>query len=263
MNGDYKEDNMKKFTTSLALLLAVVTLTNCGSKGFESSSSTGAGSSTNDQLGGGNVGGGGGGTNTPAPIDNVDLQGKVDGNDSQFGGALSFDFDKQRGEFIVMIPMPSGVFLTPTGSFSKYPDITFSPIIDATGKMKFAVRIPVKYIIKGMSTLPASRLPNGDPLPAMPSGYGELPSLGLSFPQHNNTQVSLYVGVNAIGLYVTLPTNAALPIGFTMPIRNKDKSKTFGYLTYVPAKMSYAPGLFVSAIIPPAVSRVLEDYFKL
>ncbi len=266
MNGEYKEDNMKKFTTSLALLLAVVTLTNCSSKGFESSSSTGAGSSTNDQLGGVGTGGGGtdgGGSQIPAPIDNVDLQGKVDGNNSQFGGALSFDFDKQRGEFIVMIPMPSGVFLTPSGSFSKYPDITFSPIIDATGKMKFAVRIPVKYIIKGMSTLPAASLPNGDPLPAMPSGYGELPSLGLNFPQHNNTQVSLYIGVNAIGLYVTLPTNAALPIGFTLPIRNKDKSKTYGYLTYVPAKMNYAPGLFVSAIIPPAVSRILEDYFKL
>lgn len=256
---------MKKITTSLALLLAVVTLTNCSSKGFEASSSAGAGSSTNDQLGGGGTDGGGDiVAPTPAPIDSVDLQGKVDGNNSQFGGALSFDFDKKRGEFIVMIPMPSGVFITPSGSFSKYPDITFSPIIDgATGKMKFAVRIPVKYIIKGMSTLPASSLPNGDPLPAMPNGQGELPSLGLSFPQNNNTQVSLYIGVNAIGLYVTLPTNAALPIGFTLPIRNKDKSKTYGYLTYVPAKMSYAPGLFVSAIIPPAVSRILEDYFKL
>lgn len=259
---------MKKITTSLALLLAVVTLTNCSSKGFESSSSTGAGSSTNDQMdnggSGGSTVGGGGGTTTPAPIDSVDLQGKVDSNNSQFGGALSFDFDKKRGEFIVMLPMPSGVFFTPSGSFSKYPDITFSPIIDgATGKMKFAVRIPVKYIIKGMSTLPAASLPNGDPLPAMPSGQGELPSLGLSFPQQNNTQVSLYIGVNAVGLYVTLPTNAALPIGFTLPIRNKDKTKTYGYLSYVPAKMNYAPGLFVSAIIPPAVSRILEDYFKL
>lgn len=256
---------MKKITTSLALLLAVVTLTNCSSKGFESGSSVRAGSSTNDQQGnnGNGDGNNNGGTNTPAPIDSLDLQGKVDSNDSNFGGALSFDFDKNRGEFIVMIPMPSGVFLTPSGSFAKYPDITFSPIIDATGKMKFAVRIPVKYIIKGMSTLPKASLPNGDPLPAMPVGYGELPSLGLSFPQHSNTQVSLYVGVNAIGLYVTLPTNAALPLGFTLPIRSKDKSKTFGYLTYVPAKMNHAPGLFVSTIIPPAVSRILEDYFKL
>lgn len=258
---------MKKITTSLALLLAVVTLTNCSSKGFETSSSI-AGSSDQSGQGTGDGAGSGGGTgggSTTSPLDNIDLQGKVDGDKSDFGGALSFDFDKARGEFIIMVPMPSGVVITPPpGVFSKYPDITFSPIWDATtGKMKMGVRIPVKYIIKGMSTLPAARLPNGDPLPAMPSGYGELPSLGLSFPQHNNLQISLYVGVNAIGLYVTLPTNAALPIGFTLPIRNKDKTKTYGYLTYVPAKMNHAPGLFVSTVIPPSVSRILEDYFKL
>lgn len=252
---------MKKIMTTLALLLAVVTLTNCSSKGFETSSSAGAGGSTNDQLGGGG-GTGGGGPVAPAPIDGVDLQGKVDENNSSFGGALSFDFDKKRGEFIIMIPMPSGVFAVPSGAFSKYPDITISPIIDGTGKIKLGVRVPVKYIIKGLSTLPSTSLPNGDPLPAMPAGHGELPSLGITFPQHNNTQVSLYIGVNLIGLYVTLPTNAALPIGFTIPIKKKDGTK-MGYLSYVAAKGSYAPGLFVSATIPPAISRILEDYFKL
>lgn len=261
---------MKKITTSLALLLAVVTLTNCSSKSFESNVSTGAGGSDNKQIGTGIDGGDDGNNNgddygnNPSPLDSLDLQGKVDGNDSTFGGALSFDFDKVTGEFIIMIPMPSGIPVLPSGSFSKYPDITFSAIFDATGKLKMGVRIPIKYIIKGMGTLPAARLPNGNSLQSyMASGNSELPSLGLSFPAHNNMEMYLYVGVNAIGLYVTLPTNAALPMGVTLPIRNKDKTKTYGLLSYVPAKASYAPGLFVSAVIPASVSRILEDYFKL
>ena len=254
---------MKKITTSLVLLLAVVTLTNCNSKGFESSSSTDGVAKTNDPANGGGTGGTGGGSAIEDKVNALDLKGEVDSAKSSFGKALAFDFDKKRGEFIIMIPMPSGVLFTPSGAFSKYPDITFSPIIDAEGRMKFAVRIPVKYIIKGTSFLPPTSLPNGDPLPAMPQGYGEMPSLGMTFSQQNNTQITLYLGVNAIGLYVTLPTNAALPIGFTLPVRNKDKSKTFGYLSYVPAKANFAPGLFVSTLIPPAVSRVLEDYFHL
>lgn len=253
---------MKKITSTLSLLLAVTTLTNCSPQGFSSSSLIGG--STSNGL---NTGGGGS-VNPPIipinPLSSLDLQGQVaDSTVGSFGNALAFDFDKVRGEFIVMIPMPSGVFFNPSGVFSKYPDITFSPIIDAQGRMKFAVRIPVKYIVKGVQFSTPTALPNGDALPAMPQGMGELPSLGLNFPQHNNTQISLYIGVNAIGLYVTLPTNAALPIGFTLPIRTKDKTKTFGYLTYVPAKGSFAPGLFVSSIIPPAVSKILEDYFKL
>ncbi len=253
---------MKKITTSLVLLLAVVTLTNCNSKGFEASSSSADGvAKASDPANPGT--GVGGGVTLEDKVNALDLQGQVDSSSSTFGNALAFDFDKKRGEFIIMIPMPSGVLFTPSGSFSKYPDITFSPIFDADGRMKFAVRIPVKYIIKGTSFLPPTSLPNGDPLPAMPVGFKELPSLAMTFSQQNNTQITLYLGVNAIGLFVTLPTNAALPIGFTVPIKNKAKTKTFGTLSYVPAKGNFAPGLFVSTLIPAAVSRILEDYFKL
>jgi len=116
-----------------------------------------------------------------------------------------------------------------------------------------------------VNSIAPSRLPNGDPLPAMPAGQGELPSLGLSFPQNGNTQVTVYIGINALGLYVTLPENAALPlpINITIPLKNKDKTKTFGFLTYVNAKNGYPPGLFLSTGVPNEVARVLEDYFGL
>lgn len=209
----------------------------------------------------------------PAPIsttphiDSVDMKSRVDDSQNKLGfdGALAFDIDKTRGEFIIMLPMPSGVVFTPSGAFNKYPDISFTPIFDASGKMKMAVRVPVKYVLKGLQVIPPARLPNGDPLPAMPAGQSELPSLALSFPAHNNTKISLYIGVSALGLFMTLPDKAALPwpINITVPIKNKDKTRTFGYLTYVNAKNGHQPGLFISAIVPPEFARILEDHFGL
>ncbi len=251
---------MKKVWILALLVTAPITLTNCsaGKYQYTGLSSEADSSRSSAGLPVPNLPG----VNPADPISKLDFKGRVESNDST-NNALAFDFDKVRGEFIIMIPMPSGVLFTPSGSFSSHPDITFSPLIDASGRMKFAVRIPMKYVIKGASFLPSSRLPNGDPLPAMPAGNSELPSLGLTFPQQNNTQITLYIGVNAVGLFVTLPENAAIPFGFTLPIKNSDHSKTLGYLSYVPPKGTYAPGLFISSIVPPPMARILEDYFHL
>lgn len=202
-------------------------------------------------------------------IDSVDMKSRVDDSSNKLGmganGALAFDIDKTRGEFVIMLPMPQGVVFTPSGTFNKYPDITFTPMFDGTGKMKMAVRVPIKYILKGITTVPAGRLPNGDLLPAMPAGQNELPSLALSFPSHNNTKINLYIGLSAVGLFMTLPDKAALPlpINITVPIKNSDKSRTFGYLTYVNAKNGHQPGLFISTVVPPEFARILEDHFGL
>jgi hypothetical protein len=208
---------------------------------------------------------------TPIPttpnIDSVDMKSRVDDSDNKLGfnGALAFDIDLARGEFLIMLPMPSGVVFTPSGAFNKYPDITFTPIFDASGKMKMAVRVPIKYVLKGIQSVPPTRLPNGDPLPAMPAGMGELPSLALSFPTHNNTKMTLYIGLSAVGFFMTLPDKAALPwpINITVPLKNKDKTRTFGYLTYVNTKNGHQPGLFMSTIVPPEFARILEDHFGL
>jgi hypothetical protein len=251
-----------KITSSLLL---VSFLTACGAK--------------TPQLAAGLTGGGSDGqqgqstqgTTTPivvSPnIDSVDMKSRVDDSSNKMGfnGSLAFDIDKNRGEFVIMLPMPQGVVFTPSGSFTKYPDITFTPMFDGTGKMKMAVRVPVKYLLKGITTVPATSLPNGDPLPAMPAGKSELPSLALSFPSQNNTKISLYIGLSAVGLFMTLPDKAAfpLPINITLPLKNSDKTRTFGYLTYVNAKNGHQPGLFISAVVPPEFARILEDHFGL
>lgn len=262
---------MNKKNLSLSLILAAIItagfFTGCSPKGFESESAKtdlaqGA-AGTDDDNNSGNSD-----TTTPsAPIDTVDLKGRVEDSKGMLGfnGALAFDFDKVRGEFIIMVPMPSSMVFTPSGAFKNYPDIKFGPIFDATGKMKMAIRIPIKYVLKGVNQIDPAKLPSGEDLPAMPAGQNELPSLGLNFPLNDNIQMHLYIGVNALGFYLTLPNQASLPLPFnlTLPIKNKDKTKTNGYLTYVTAKNGHAAGIFVSTLIPANVARILEDYFHL
>jgi len=252
-------------TTILVSLVIATFASGCSPKAFQAQNS----SSTTDNTS--NGAGDSGPTDTPttpvANIDSIDLKGKVQDGSGVLGfnGALAFDFDKTNGVFIIMVPMPSGLIFNPSGAFTKYPDIKFGPVFDATGKMKMAIRVPIKYVLKGVSGINPAKLPSGEDLPSMPAGKNELPSLALQFPQNNNMQLHLYLGINALAVYMTLPNQASLPLPFniTLPLKNKDKTLTTGYLTYVTAKGSYAPGLFVSTIIPSSVARVLEDYFHL
>ncbi len=250
-------------TTILASLIIATFASSCSPKAFQSQSDSLSSTQNSSSSSGGN-----GTTSIPAVnIDSVDLKSKVQDSSGVLGmnGALAFDFDKTRGEFIIMIPMPSGLIFNPSGSFAQYPDIKFGPIFDATGKMKMAIRVPLKYVIKGVSIINPAKLPSGEDLPAMPAGKNELPSIALQFPQNNNMQLHLYIGINALAVYMTLPDQASLPIPFniTLPLKNRDNTLTTGYLTYVTAKNGYAPGLFVSTIIPSSVARILEDYFHL
>ena len=245
---------MNKLSLLAFLVFALLTLPNCSKPQLQQDGLSNT-IGTDGTLGGGI-------TNPVDPVTQLDFKGRVESNDAN-NNALAFDLDKSRGEFIIMIPMPSAMPFLPYGAFNNHPDITFSSIVDGNGRTKFAVRIPVKYIIKGATFLPAAKLPNGDNLPAMPAGYGELPSLALSFPQSENTQITVYIGINAVGLFVTVPEKIAIPFSFQLPIKNSDKSKTLGYITFVPQKGSYAPGLFLSTLIPPNMARILEDYLRL
>jgi hypothetical protein len=250
-------------TTVLASLIIASFASGCSPKSFQSQTNQGS-SSTNTSSGTGDNGT----ASTPAPnIDSLDITGKVQDGSGLLGfnGALAFDFDKTNGVFIIMVPLPTGLIFNPSGAFTQYPDIKFGPIFDSTGKMKMAIRVPLKYVLKGLSTVNPAKLPSGEDLPSMPAGKNELPSLALQFPQSNNMQLHLYIGINALAVYLTLPSQASFPLPFniTLPLKNKDKSLTTGYLTYVTAKGSYASGLFVSTIIPASVARVLEDYFHL
>ena len=256
---------MKLQITTLIMSLALITA--CGGKSPDATGGGNSGSGSTGPQSAQSTPDTGTGSTASQQLQQMNMTSAVDDSSNLLGfnGAVAVDLDKKNGVIILMMPMPSGFIFTPSGVFSKYPDITFGPVYDASGKMKIAVRIPVKYILKGLSLVPAATLPNGDPLPAMPTGQGQLPSLALNFPVNGNTQIVLYIGVDALGLFINLPSNLALPIpmNITLPLKNSDKSRFLGDLTYVNAKGSYPPGLFIATIIPNDFARILEDNFGL
>lgn len=184
-------------------------------------------------------------------------------NQTGFGGALALDFNSETAQLILMIPLPNGFLFSFSGAIPNYPDITYGPIFDANGKMKLAVRLPIKYFLKDMGINNPQRLPNGDPLPMMPASYFELPSLGLQFPQ-TKTRLNLYLGAKTLGLYTELPLDSALkiPVNISLPLKNLETKKSLGYLTYVVTKNGFPPGLFLSVNMPDEINKLLESYLN-
>ncbi|MBX3040448.1 MAG: hypothetical protein KF789_07075 [Bdellovibrionaceae bacterium] len=245
-----------QMTAFAALLLAAGLMGGCSSgfQGTSSASSTPSSGSNDGQNGGGN---------TPDPIRNVDLKGYINGGN--YDETQTFDFDRTRGELIVRIPlgMDPTVFIG-TGSVSQLPGVTFYTTMNSDGNYHFVISIPVRYVLRGVTTLPSNRLPNGDPLPMMPAG--ELPSVAFTLNPKSSRKAYLYMGVDAIGLYIesewmTCKAGTPLCLSLSFPIRNQAKSKVVGYFSLLPGKNGATGGVFISSIIPPEIARILDDYF--
>ena len=130
---------------------------------------------------------------------------------------------------------------------------------DANGKGQVAISIPLQYVLHGVSGIPSSALPNGSPLPAMPTG--EAPSLAFSLNNNSENKVRLYIGVDAVGMFIE---SSYIPnyLGLTLPIKNKDKTKILGYFTIVPKVGTYNGGLFVALPIPNSIAKIIDDHLS-
>lgn len=218
-------------------------------------------------VGGGNQGQGtnpGTGGGTTQPIDNIDMKGYVDGGD--YDQTKTFDLDKTTGHLLVNLPLglDSSIILG-SGSVPSLQGVSFTTVIGADGRTYIQFRIPISYVLRGVNTLPANRLPNGDPLPMMPAG--EYPSTAFAIDTHTNElrKVYLYIGVDAIGIFVESKwlSCQGLPICInpTFPIKNTARTKVVGYLSLIMAKGQSSGGFFISTVLPPDLARILDEYF--
>jgi hypothetical protein len=202
----------------------------------------------------------------PALLEKVDIDGFIE-NASDYGltgttGATSVSFDKEKLELVLYLPMPGNIFFSiPQIGIPNHPDIIVGTEFDAVGTLRLKIRIPVKYVLKGINLKDGARLPSGEALPPTPAGSGELPGLAIEFPSQ---KLFLYIGVNSLGAYITLPDNVAHPLipNITAKIKNKQKD-IVGYLTYVSPKNGFQPGLFLGTRVPPKFAKFLEDYLGL
>lgn len=200
-------------------------------------------------------------SNTPNGVINSPIPNSVDVTSYVSGGTYdklqTVGLDRSRKELLLRMPLGLNSFVTvSSGSFPNYPDIYFATEIDSSGTAYLTVHVPLKYVLRGVTSVASSRLPNGDPLPMIPSG--ELPGLALDLNSQNKVKFYLYIGVDMLGIYVESPFNPY--IGLTFPIKNKAETKIMGYISTVPAKSNYQGGFFLSFLLPSEISSVLDQY---
>ncbi|MNK11938.1 hypothetical protein D3C87_299890 [compost metagenome] len=198
----------------------------------------------------------GGTPNTPAPpsaFEKLDMKGTVAGN--VYDGTWAFDLDKANNALLVNLPIPANPLIDLNVTIPELPGAKLRTYKDSSNKTQVVVSIPLKYVVKGVNFLPSARLPSGDALPNMPSG--ELASIGVSLGANQN--VHLYVGVNAVGLYVE---SSYIPeyLGFTAPIKNQAGTRILGYFSLVPKKGNFKGGLFVALPLPNDIAKILDDH---
>ena len=169
------------------------------------------------------------------------------------------EIDKDAKMLIVHLPISANPFLD--GAMMTVPineipgaSVIVGPNADGS-KTEVSVRVPLSYVLNGVNILPSTRLPNGDPLPAIADG--ELPSVAVQLSKLGNVNATVYLAPSVVGLYVNSPVDPFFQL--TFPIRNKSKTKTWGYFSTVPKKGNYQGGFFISAKLPDDLARIIDD----
>lgn len=246
---------LKSTAKVIAALSTLSLLAACTNGGFQSLSTTAGGSNSGQSTDSGST------TPTtpaqPSAYDKLDMDGYVAGGSYDSNFAVSID--KPNNALIVNLPIPAGPFSNLYVDIPNLKGAKIKTYYDSSNRAQVAVSIPLQYVLHGVTTLPSSKLPNGNPLPAMPSG--EAPSLAFGLNQNSENKVYLYIGVNAVGLYIE---NSYIPqyIGMTFPIKNKAQTKILGYLTIVPKSGNFNGGLFTSFPLPNDVAKIIDDHLS-
>ncbi|MES3037150.1 MAG: hypothetical protein V4736_04510 [Bdellovibrionota bacterium] len=221
------------------------------------------------------VGGGGSSTETGAgttpttPALEADLlKSTVDSGPNQ--GALALDLDIAGGFLILRIPMASSLLVQlpiVSGQIAQIPGASFQTLVDANGRNAIVIKIPVEQYLKGLAIGTPGRLPNGDVLPAITRG--ELPTVALIIDLKKNIKLHLYLGSDQVAAFVETPNFnpftaiPGLPVTINQlifPVKDKRK-QVLGYFGYIGSKLNYSGGFYLATNLPPAIVRLLDDYF--
>jgi hypothetical protein len=239
---------------SLAAMLAVSVLSACGSS--LQTAATGS-----DSNGSAAVPGNGAQdiSNPESPISKLEYSGSVSGGTAD--GAMAFQLDKANKVLVVSVPLAlAGLSLNLNMSHPQYPDILIYSYVDNDFMTHLAVRIPLKYILRGVNFGNSQKLPNGLPLPYIVDG--ELPSTSFVIDSIKNAKLNLYIGSSSVAVYVSHPIVPAY-LGFTVPVKNQAKTKIVGAFSLVPKTGLADGGFYVATRIPDEIAKTLNDYIGL
>ncbi len=196
-------------------------------------------------------------TTPPATLQSVDLNGSINGGRFNKTQVISLDIPNKM--LVVTLPMLANPFLAGVSAQIPVTGVTGATIGVQTqpdGSSAIVLHMPLANIIRGVNFPTPTALPNGDPLPGVPTA--ELPSVAVSLNPAKNITATIYFSKQMVGIYVNTPFDPF--ISLTVPVRNSSKTKILGYFSTVPAKKPAANGgFFVSALIPDDIARVIDN----
>jgi len=193
-----------------------------------------------------------------------ELTGLVSGG--AYDGNLAVEVLPDRQSLALILPLPP-IFLAPLNQ-TPIPQLSGSSLEyrrKPDGSFDMAVIIPIRHLTRGGSLAPYNRLPNGNPVPFMPSG--ESRGFAIELPQRSSYKLHFYFVANAVGVFIETPNwrlpeeLSALPtIGF--PVRNLSQTQVNGYFAIVPNRGNFASGLFISTRIPRELAFQLDQILR-
>lgn len=253
MKNQFLQKATAKILIATTALSATLSLSSCG----PSMQTLASAQSSN-----GNSSNGGSGPTNPTPSQTawktLSMNGTVQ-------STKALELDKVAKVLKLSLALPANVYLdgmSLNAPIPKLPGATLAIESQANGGSAIVLRVPLANLIRGVDFPPATRLPNGDPLPAVADG--ELPSESLSLNVAKNINATIYFAVQQLGVFVNIPAQFnPIQLGASFPIRNEDSTRTWGYFHIIPPKVAPATpaegGLFISVQIPDDIARIIDD----
>ncbi len=196
----------------------------------------------------------------PIPVDPWQKMEKELTGYSNVGGSNQklIGVNKVEKTIILTIPFSDNVFPELQVEVAQLPGAKLVSRLNSENKTVLEFHVPITYLLRGANFGDPQRLPNGDPLPAIPGG--ELPGFELSVPIKDVT-LHIYLGAEVLGIYVEVPFDPYVKLTFPIKTSKEDGSqeRTLGYLTSVPVKKPYRGGFFLSLLLPPDLARALDE----
>lgn len=197
-----------------------------------------------------------------------DVRRKTDGavDGWKYDGQFVIQVDAPNQALILVLPLPP-IFLLPVIAMPlpQLPGASIFPLTQPDGTSSMAVRIPLKYLVKGAQLNNYNSLPNGDPLPFMPAGENR--GFAIAFPQNPKYRLHLYMTANAAAVFVetpdfNLPEQWIILPNLGFPVKNQDKTQIVGYMAIVANRGTHSSGVYVASRIPRDVAILIDELIR-
>lgn len=181
-----------------------------------------------------------------------------------YDGQLLVEIDPQRQAVLLRLPLPPIFLASRVTTDLALPGLRME-YQKNDNQYQLVLVIPIQYLIKGAQLDRYGLLPNGDPIPFIPSG--EARGFAINFAAKSKYRLHIYFVANAVGAFIETPDwvlpeeLAFLPtIGF--PINNQERTKTTGYFAIVPNKGIHASGVYIASRLPRELAAQLDQILR-